>query len=432
MAAGVIQCPKCGLLNDVPTLSDLEHIADDGTLLMAPTQRQAEPDRLAALSRFYNRGHTDQHGNEKDLRLTHEELADVGADITPIDLKDQGRKAAPKYDPVTGELIREIEIGPAPTKFAGADDVPPDQIPVAKTALTYAPARRTFASIALRIPVELLMPQNVIVLLFLFLMHVLNQIAMFAMLNGFFFIVPAVMVLSGLIVSHYGNTIEDIGPEAKDDVPRPLRGMSFVDDIWRPFVNIAVSTMLCYSPALFILGNAQEREVALIGAGVLFLAGTLFFPAVLLTTTTSGALANLRPDRVLGVIRAAGWSYVAAVLLWVISLASYLFVITGSVFFIVRMSTIAGTTGIAVSPLSHGGVVFPSIMFAIFVTHWFCWHVGLIYRWHYDRFPWVLQRHISTRAKAEAERAAAVRRRRPSYVAPKIQSVAPPPADEPR
>ena len=31
MAGGLVQCPKCGRLNDIPTLSDLALIAEDGT-----------------------------------------------------------------------------------------------------------------------------------------------------------------------------------------------------------------------------------------------------------------------------------------------------------------------------------------------------------------------------------------------------------------
>lgn len=30
-AGGLAQCPKCGRLNDVPTLSDLPNLAEDGT-----------------------------------------------------------------------------------------------------------------------------------------------------------------------------------------------------------------------------------------------------------------------------------------------------------------------------------------------------------------------------------------------------------------
>jgi hypothetical protein len=429
MAAGVIQCPKCGLLNDVPTLSELDHIADDGTLLLNPAHKRDERDRLARLNKFYNPSHLDERGNEKDLRLSHEDLADVGADITPIDLKDQGRKAAPKYDPVTGELIRALDVGPQPTNFAAGDDPPASQIPVARTAIGYALPRRSLASASIRIPVELFMPQNVIVLIFIFVIHFFNQWAMFAMLGGFFFIVPIVFVLSSLIASHYGNVIEETGPEEMDEVPRPIRGLSFSDDIWRPFVNISIALCLCYAPAMFVFSNAPDRYTAMIGGGALLLAGTFMFPAVILTTVASGTFNNLRPDRVFGVIRAAPGSYLAAVLLWLVSFAAYIFAMTGSLFFLVRMGTPTGTAGIASSPLSHGLIVYPAMMFAVFLAHWFCWHMGLIYRFHHDRFPWVLQRHISTRRQEEAQKAAAVRARRkkPSYVAPKIVGPITPP-----
>ena len=32
MAGGMIQCPRCGLLNDVPSLNDLQNILPDGTI----------------------------------------------------------------------------------------------------------------------------------------------------------------------------------------------------------------------------------------------------------------------------------------------------------------------------------------------------------------------------------------------------------------
>ena len=33
-AGSLVQCPKCGRLNDVPTLSDLEHLEDGGIFKM--------------------------------------------------------------------------------------------------------------------------------------------------------------------------------------------------------------------------------------------------------------------------------------------------------------------------------------------------------------------------------------------------------------
>jgi hypothetical protein len=38
-------------------------------------------------------------------------------------------------------------------------------------------------------------------------------------------------------------------------------------------------------------------------------------------------------------------------------------------------------------------VVFFVVLLSIYITHFFCWHLGLMYRAHHDVFPWVLQRH---------------------------------------
>jgi hypothetical protein len=435
MAAGVAQCPKCGLLCDVPSLSDLDHIADDGTLMVQPPQKRAEPRRLTELNKFYNPSHLDEMGNERDLRPTFESTEDVGVDLTPIDLKDQGRIAAPKYDPVTGELIRDIEIGPEPTKFATGNDPPPDQIPVAGTAsLTYAPAQRTLAALSIRIPLELFMPVNVIVLLIVFVVHVLDQLVIWSIMGGFHFILPVLILLSTLIFAHFGSVIDETGPEEHDEIPRPIRGMSFTDDIWRPFFSVTVALMLCYGPAYVVVGGAADERIALAAGGLLLLVGTFAFPAVLLTTSTSGTLNNLRPDRVMGVMKASGLSYVIAVLLWLATLGGYIFALTGSIFFLVGMGSLADPDGLVAKLMSRGAFVYPVMFLAVLLAHWFCWHMGLIYRYHHDRFPWVLQRHISTRRKTEAERAAAsrARRKKPMYVVPKIQSITKPEADEGR
>ena len=434
MAAGVAQCPKCGLLCDVPSLSDLDHIADDGTLLVQPPQKRAEPQRLSELNRFYNPSHLDEMGNERDLRPTFESTEDVGVDLTPIDLKDQGRIAAPKYDPVTGELIRAIDIGPAPTKFAAGDDPSPDQIPVANTALTYAPARRTLASLSARIPLELFMPANVIVVLFVFIVHVLDQLAIWSMMGGFHFLLPVPLLLSTLLFSHFGSVIDETGPEEVDEIPRPIRGMSLIDDIWRPFFNVTVALMLCYAPAYVVVGEAADERIAMVVGGLLLLLGTFAFPAVVLTTVTSGTLNNLRPDRVLGVIKASGWSYLIAALLWLATLGAYIFALTGSIFFLIGMGSLSDPDGLVAKLMSRGAFVYPTMFLAVLLAHWFCWHMGLIYRFHHDRYPWVLQRHISTRRKTEAERAAAsrARRKKPMYVTPKIQSITKREADDGR
>ena len=107
MAGGVIQCPKCYLLADVPQLGDLKNIEKDGTFKVTELP-PPDPEQAEALLRAYRR--TDAAGNELDLRSTFEEVVTAGADEVPLELKDQVRPGAPKYDPETGELIEPMAL----------------------------------------------------------------------------------------------------------------------------------------------------------------------------------------------------------------------------------------------------------------------------------------------------------------------------------
>jgi TctA family transporter len=37
-----------------------------------------------------------------------------------------------------------------------------------------------------------------------------------------------------------------------------------------------------------------------------------------------------------------------------------------------------------------------SLIMGIFLMHYFCWVLGLLYRQKHEQFPWVLQRHVKT------------------------------------
>ena len=120
-AGAMIQCPACGRLNDVPTLSDLPHLSEDGTYNVEVERPRDNPYRLAELSLIYSKGTVDAEGDEIDLRNQPDDFQTVGADPDDqgIPLKDDvdvaGRRVAPKYDPETGELIRPIDLKPDPT-----------------------------------------------------------------------------------------------------------------------------------------------------------------------------------------------------------------------------------------------------------------------------------------------------------------------------
>src|SRR5207244_2652601 len=98
-----------------------------------------------------------------------------------------------------------------------------------------------------------------------------------------------------------------------DELPTPLRHLSWHEDTWGPFWNFVMALVACYGPALLLLmsygANSLPKPVVLSLGGVMAIIGTTLFPAALLTTTTSGTLLNLRPDRVVGVTVVCGAEY---------------------------------------------------------------------------------------------------------------------------
>src|SRR5438874_11980767 len=101
-AGSTIQCPKCGLLCDIPTLSEVDNLSDDGTLLLRPAVIKPDLNRAAVVDRHFGKGSVDRHGKEIDLRNSHDELANIGAapEADQIPLADENaRPAKPKSEP---------------------------------------------------------------------------------------------------------------------------------------------------------------------------------------------------------------------------------------------------------------------------------------------------------------------------------------------
>src|SRR5437868_1043979 len=132
-AGGVIQCTKCGRLNDIPTLSDLQSITEDGTYKIETPQDKAELDRLAQLQRSFAKQRVDDAGEDIDLRMSIDDMIESGRNIAPVSQREELRPSAPKYDPVTGELVRAIDIAKDP-------EMDPNSIPMAKAVVNYAVA----------------------------------------------------------------------------------------------------------------------------------------------------------------------------------------------------------------------------------------------------------------------------------------------------
>ena len=76
-AGGLIQCDKCGLLNDVPLHRDLAGITDEGLYKMDEAPVLDNPETASELIYVYTRGARDLYGDEKDMRTTEEELNEV-------------------------------------------------------------------------------------------------------------------------------------------------------------------------------------------------------------------------------------------------------------------------------------------------------------------------------------------------------------------
>ena len=391
-AGGVIQCPQCHRLCDVPNLSDLGHLDadgnfnfdDDGMIPLAGDEQ-----RLNTLHKAFTRAHTDESGEEIDLRPSMQDVMNAGTEEMPYELADQIKPAPPKYDPVTGELIKPLDV-----KGGMPQRVDPKTVPMAKRAVEYAGGDLNRSIGIVRIGWQLLQPVNLFVMCIILLAHVLLQPVNLLMLAGIFLVAPLFIIGAACLIAHYGNVIEDTGPGERDELPRPLRDAELHADIWAPFTHVVGSVMICFWPAFFAARFGAPYIVVLALVGL----GTVFLPAVLLTLATSGTAANLRPDRVAGVIGACGVNYLLIVALLfgaynAYKLGLWRFTYDALALFTFRNFPGGGSIAWWFEPW----IAYPALLLGIFLAHWFCWSLGSAYRAHHDQFPWVLQRHVATK-----------------------------------
>jgi hypothetical protein len=227
-----------------------------------------------------------------------------------------------------------------------------------------------------------------------------------------------------VLVAHYGNIVDDIGPNGRDELPTPTRGLSWHDDLWGPFRDVMIAMTLCYGPALaMVFYHPSHKPIVISLALSLAAIGTVAAPAALLTTLTSGTVLNARPDRLFAVMGKCGVHYVALFLLWVALFASYAWgmILCLDMTLVGReLYELLGIRGAARALRLSGGLpdLFTSPLFGagmlvggIFLIHYFCWYLGIIYRLHHAEFPWILQRHIG-KPKDATKGFAVIRRKR--------------------
>jgi hypothetical protein len=421
-AGASLQCPKCHRLVDVPTLGDLAGILPDGTYSMdAPTPR--DPQMLANMLRAFNRDTHDEYGREKDLRLSEEDLLNLGAPPAAAEPSATGA-GAPKYDPESGELLRPMKIAPTPA-IVVAPHGPP------KPVIAYASAGTSNRVGPMQVFIELFAPANAMVMSFIFAFHLLLQ--GLVIIVSVLFPVVGIICLIVAILAHYGCIVEDVGTEDRDELPRPLRNLAFVEDLWKPFCFVVGAFLLSYLPAIIAsIKLPMETRGDLFILGALSMLGSTLFPAVFLTLQTSGAIANLRPDRVLGTIRAAGAGrYALIVVLWIIAFNVY----TAGVYSFDVATTIGLLVWKGKTSRVYWAISILLLMLGVYLMHAFAWQLGLMYRQKHAYFPWVLQHHVRLNKREQlmmdrATRAAILAKRRAAAAARRGQSpttINPPP-----
>jgi hypothetical protein len=420
-----LQCPGCGYLIDVPTLNDIQHLQQDGTYEMVESipAKGKLPDNRKLPSLM-------EH-DELDRRATAEEFLAIG--VTPEELAEQrqevapGVPKAPKYDPITGELLTPIELksdrkpGTPPPMVALPASVA-DRLNPNKT-LSYARASlasKTGREEKLWYPyVGMFKIANLAVWLLVTFMlggGVFLQIFPFLALLFMYIIWPALMLIC---ICHVANTVDETGPTGRDEMPVPLRQLSWVEDIWRPLVYLFVSWFLATLPltGFRVVTGQWPPLYAQLPLEILFY---FVFPALLMTTVCSGALNNLLPHRSLGIIPIIGWRYLLPVVAFAggyVLLVGSLNVIFASISLAAGMSLNSGPAPTAaagaVAPAAAGGgfslakipvwvfsaAALPVLAVGVYLLHVACWQMGLLYRRYNERFPWVWQKHVKTDRK---------------------------------
>jgi hypothetical protein len=445
LAGTMTQCPRCRLLVDVPTTEELVWMAPDGALAVDPRSEDAPPARtLAELYKAFARRKSDDDGHRshddfaadvddppnvethRPERITPRYDPETGERIIPLALRDEtpqpviplasevGPRQPPRLPtrqvhiavavPVTPIHVLPVPVEPIPVEAIPVEAIPVEPLPaiparpVPVRRLGYANADTGRPTTLSTLAVDLLVrPANLFVLFFVSWFYVLGFLFKLP-LTGLALFLGFPPILAQLInfplwalVSHYGCVVEDIGPDAIDELPRPLRNFSVGDDLFAPGLRVSLAAAICYGPA-FALGAATGLGTPLVVALTLSLAavGSYLFPAVVLTLLTGSTVLNLAPARVVGVIRDCGGQYAGSALL-----AGA--VLIGHVGFVLGPAVLPtlGRFGFLRAG-DHVAVLVPALCLTMYLTHLFAWHLGLMYRAHHDVFPWLAQRHIPT------------------------------------
>jgi len=378
-AGDAFQCPVCMRLVDVPPLDELNAFEDDGTLKM----KDAEEIPTALKKKIR------EHAHQEDLRQTVDDFFALDdaprIDAPPTDLP-------PRYDPETGELLVAVEVVPD-------QRIAPQDIPMAKPALNYS-SNSTIEPISRgevswwQAPFRIITGTSLMAMFFVFIMHVLVQAFMLVPVANIL-LLPIVFIIVLMVMAHYGNVMEEVGPANRDEVPVLLRNASFREDIWHPLFGLFLGFVFSFMPVIVALmfgfGPAMQKHPWIMIA--LNVWGLFVFPAASFTAITSGALQNMLPQHVFAVIKAAPGRYLLVFIAFMVAMTAYSTFIGGLAFTSLAVLTSAAGL-IPWRQLALTGAVMCGVMWvAIYSMHLAAMWMGLIYRSEHARFHWVLQEH---------------------------------------
>lgn len=400
MAGQMLQCPRCGLLVDVPSLDDLPNLRDDGTYIFREETAAENPainsPRRIVPPTIYDRS------DKQDLRPNLDEYLKSGTigDTFTRDVELHGKPLRPKYDPITGELVKPMDVKSEPQKPKSKIRGINTRKPVLGYAREKTDVHNPIPSLT-EIFVLALRPENLLAWGFVVIVFAFNL----ALVNlpgvNLFFISLVFPITTLLIIGHLGNVVDEMAMEERDELPVLFRNVSFVDDIWKPGVRVIFSMLVCVLPAMAVrFGPMGDNPAVLVASTVLTY---LLFPVVLLTFSCGGVLNNALPWRMFGTIPVIGWKYLFICLTFAIG---YEFFITGAMLSFIACKSFGlylfSSPGIAPPPLQafpflprwvERAMALPTLTLGIYLLHVFGWQLGVVYRRHHDAFPWVLQRH---------------------------------------
>ncbi|MEM7807512.1 MAG: hypothetical protein AAF561_05325 [Planctomycetota bacterium] len=263
--------------------------------------------------------------------------------------------------------------------------------PPATPPLRYARTSRQVVGGLSSVPGELLHVGNAMTLVVCVgIVAVAHGLALFAINGAVPMAIPVLLCLIAL-GSHYVNVLDDLGPQALDDLPPVLRNADWPDDVWRPVWRLTWALVLTFGPAIAMW--QVDSILAQAGAVLLGSVGLGLLPVVLLTLVEGSSAANLDPRRLLRAVRICGLGYAWTTLAFVAALALHglagwllyvsLEIAVGRSFFNGRMLPLAPVLGIT----------YAVVIAAIYAAHLAAALMARLYRLHHERFPWLLQRH---------------------------------------